>query len=394
MQEIELSRTRVLANDLSRARIGVAANTLTPDNYLGLTGSNVLVNVNDSGVDANQPDLQGRVLFDVPISGVDSNGHGTHVAGIIAGSGLESPTVTNASGSIMPAVGCQFRGQAPAAQVFAIAANPDPGPASDSYLQETAARTNAFISNNSWHYANDNAYDLAAARYDAAVRDALPEVSGSQPLLFVFGAGNAGNGADDGSGGDPDSVQSPATAKNVITVGAIEQPRQIADQVWQCATVNGTNICQTNQPWLGLTDTNNAVAAFSSRGNVGVGIEGSFGRFKPDVVAPGTFVVSARSTQWDQLAYYCPTNGSGNYFRGPQQPEQYARAVLSLRIGHQPGRRRSVRRPGPHAGVLPAIGPHQQPGADEGAADQRRAPPDHPGRMSRSTAPPILRAGA
>ena len=314
VQEIELSRSRVLANDLSRARIGVAADTVTPGNYLGLTGSNVLVNVNDSGVDTNQPDLQGRVLFDVPVSGVDSNGHGTHVAGIIAGSGLESLTVTNASGSIMPAVGYQFRGLAPAAQVFAIAANPDPGPASDSYLQETAARTNAFISNNSWHYANDNAYDLAAARYDAAVRDALPEVSGSQPLLFVFGAGNAGNGADDGSGGDPDSVQSPATAKNVITVGAIEQPRQIADQVWQCATVNGTNFCLTNQPWLGLTDTNNAVASFSSRGNVGVGLEGSFGRLKPDVVAPGTFVVSARSTQWSQPACYSTNRGSGNYF--------------------------------------------------------------------------------
>jgi subtilisin-like proprotein convertase family protein len=314
VQTVELSRARVLANDLSRARIGVAADTVTPDNYLGLTGSNVLVNVNDSGVDASQPDLQGRVLCDVPASGVDANGHGTHVAGIIAGSGFESPTVTNASGSIMPAVGFQFRGLAPAAQVFALAANPGPGPASDTYLQETAASTNAFISNNSWNYANDNAYDLAAARYDAAVRDALPGVPGSQPLLFVFGAGNAGNGANDGSGGDPDSIQSPATAKNVITVGAIEQPRFIADQVWQCTVVDSTNACQTNQPWLGLTDSNNEVAAFSSRGNVGVGLEGDSGRLKPDVVAPGTFVVSARSTQWDQIAYYTPTNGSGNYF--------------------------------------------------------------------------------
>ena len=313
VQEVELSRTRVLANDLSRARIAVAADTLTPGSYLGLTGSNVVVNVNDSGVDTNHPDLHGRVWLDLPISGVDSNGHGTHVAGIIAGSGLESSTVTNASGSTMPGAGVQFRGQAPAARVFAMAANPDPGPASDSYLQETAARTNAFISNNSWHYANDNAYDLAAASYDAAVRDALPGVPGSQPLLFVFGAGNAGNGADDGSGGSPDSVQSPATAKNVITVGAIDQPRHIADPVWHCATVNGTNICQTNQPWLGLTDTNNAVAAFSSRGNVGIGIESDFGRFKPDVVAPGTFVVSARSTEWDQAAYYRPTNGASNY---------------------------------------------------------------------------------
>ena len=327
-------------------------------------------------------------------AGLTTNGHGTHVAGIIAGSGFESLTVTNASGSIMPATDLQFRGQAPAAQVFAIAANPDPGPVSDTYLQETAASTNAFISNNSWHYANDNAYDLAAARYDAAVRDALPGVPGSQPLLFVFGAGNAGNGADDGSGGNPDSVQSPATAKNVITVGAIDQPRYIADQVWQCAIVNGTNVCQTNQPWLGLTDTNNAVAAFSSRGNVGVGIEGEFGRFKPDVVAPGTFVVSARSTQWDQLHLLQPDQRLQQLLRGPQQPERHARAVLSLRIGHQPGGGRGLRRPGPHAGVLPGLGPHQQPGADEGALDQRRAPAHHPRRIPGSTTPLTPRAGA
>ena len=314
VQEVELSHNRVLANDLSRSRIAVAADTVAPINYLGLTGSNVLVNVNDSGVDRNHPDLQGRVVLDVPGSGVDSNGHGTHVAGIIAGSGFESATVVHAAGSVTPAVAFQFRGQAPAARIFAMAANPNNGPATDSYLQEAAARTNAFISNNSWNYANNNAYDLAAARYDAAVRDALPGVTGSQPVLFVFGAGNAGNGADNGLGGDPDSVQSPATAKNVITVGAIEQSRHIADQVIQCVVVNGTNVCQTNQPWLGLTDASTDVAAFSSRGNVGVGIEGDFGRFKPDVVAPGTFVVSARSTQWDQLAYYNPTNGSGSYF--------------------------------------------------------------------------------
>ena len=314
VEEVELARARVLANDLSRARIGVAANTTTPENYLGLTGSNVLVSVNDSGVDTNHPDLQGRVLFDLPPSGVDTNGHGTHVAGIIAGSGLESTNVTSASGSSIPAATYQFRGMAPAAQVFAMATDPNPGPASDTYLQETAARAKALISNNSWHYANDNAYDLAAARYDAAVRDALPEVPGSQALLFVFGAGNAGNGAADGSGGDPDFIQSPATAKNVITVGAIDQPRHITNEVWQCAIINGTNVCQTNQPWLGLTDTNNTVAAFSSRGNVGVGTEGDFGRFKPDVIAPGTFVVSDRSTQWDQAAYYSPTNSSSDYF--------------------------------------------------------------------------------
>src|SRR5262249_37302932 len=54
-------------------------------------------------------------------------------------------------------------------------------------------------------------------------------------------------------------------------------------------------------------DSNN-VPGFSSIGNVGVGTEGTFGRYKPDVVAPGTFVVSCRSSEWDTNAYYNPTN--------------------------------------------------------------------------------------
>ena len=76
---------------------------------------------------------------------------------------------------------------------------------SDSALQQGAAQTNAFISNNSWNYvgADSQTYDLHAASYDAAVRDALPNVPGSQPLLLVFSAGNAGGGNDDGTGGQP-----------------------------------------------------------------------------------------------------------------------------------------------------------------------------------------------
>ena len=110
-----------------------------------------------------------------------------------------------------------------------------------------------------------------------------------------------------GPADSPDSIQSPGTAKNVITVGAIEQLRNVTNKVWKCSTVSGTNACVTNQPWLGMTDSSDQVAAFSSRGNVGINIEGEFGRFKPDVVAPGTFVISTKSAQWDTNAYYNPT---------------------------------------------------------------------------------------
>jgi subtilisin-like proprotein convertase family protein len=321
VQEVEWALRRAAANDLSRVRVGVATDVLATNNYLGLTGSNVLVNVNDSGVDATHPDLKPRVFGDSANTLVDPNGHGTHVAGIIASSGGQSTTVSNASGSQGPyaGFGTEFRGLAPAASLYALPVGMLTGPfsagsalfwPSDAYLQETAAQTNAFISNNSWNYVGPDSqtYDLHAASYDAAVRDALPNVPGSRPLLLVFSAGNAGVGGDDPTTGNPDSIQSPGTAKNVITVGAIEQLRDITNDVWKCPAVATTNNpCSTNQPWLPSTDSSDQVAAFSSRGPVGVGLEGQ-GRFKPDLVAPGTFVISTRSGQWDTNSYYNPTS--------------------------------------------------------------------------------------
>jgi subtilisin-like proprotein convertase family protein len=335
VQELEMAAVRVPANDLSRVRIGVSTDTLVLSNYLGLTGTNILVNVNDSGVDATHPDLSPRVVANSAAALVDPNGHGTHVAGIIASSGNKSSTVTNASDLNGPYAGTntQFRGMAPAAKLFVQPVGMMTGPftppynvpsgetltwPSDSRLQQGAAQTNAFISNNGWNYvgADSQSYDLHAASYDAAVRDALPNASGSQPLLLVFSAGNSGGGSDDGTGGTPESIQSPATAKNVITVGAIEQQRTITNNVWKCSILNGTNNCSTNQPWLSMTDSSNEVAAFSSCGNVGIGVEGEFGRFKPDVVAPGTFVLSTKSAQWDTNAYYNPTSHIVAFYPG------------------------------------------------------------------------------
>ncbi|HWI58820.1 MAG TPA: S8 family serine peptidase, partial [Bacillota bacterium] len=322
VQVVERASARRLANDLSRATIGVAADSVTPDNYLGLTGTNVLININDTGVDATHPDLITRVLLDpLDTNGVgafDTSGHGTHVAGIIAGDGSKSTTVsTNAFGSIVPTVAGQFRGKAPGAKLFSL-----PWSAADSYLQETAARTNAFVSNNSWTY-GDNEYSIAAASYDAAVRDALPTNSHSQPMVYVFPAGNGGtlnrpdgNFLDAGVDGTADGILAPGTAKNVITVGGTEQLRGITNEVERI--ISGIKV--TNTPWAPKTDSTNQVAGFSRRGNVGVEIEGDSGRFKPDVVAPGAFVISTRSSMWDEDNYYNPTNYHFNSFSDVVNP--------------------------------------------------------------------------
>jgi len=321
VEAVEPARCRQPASDLSRATLGVAVNSVAAQDYLGLTGSNVLVNINDLGVDASHPDLAGRVLSDAAAGATDASGHGTHLAGIIAGDGMESLTVGEASGSSTPPSAFQFRGHASRAKLFSVSLGN-----SDAYLQQTAARTNACISNNGWTYGSDD-YDLAAASYDAAVRDALPGTPGMQALTFVFAAGNTGLGNADGSGGIPGSVQSPGTAKNVITVGAVDHARRITNETWTCRL--GTNdemTCATNLPWLGATDSTNQVAPFSSRGNVGRGSEGEFGRFKPDVVAPGAFVVAARSSSWDAAAYYAAAT---NFFGG-MADTNYAEVLSEL----------------------------------------------------------------
>ena len=309
VQRIEYAHGRTLLNDLSRVHLHVAPDTVTASNYLDLTGTNVTLNLNDTGVDSGHSDLSGRVSSADPASLVDTNGHGTHVAGTIIGSGGLSVTALDVngdppSGSV---VGASFRGMAPAANLYILPVDLAVGPLiSDEYLQETAAsnnfigpRTNPLISNNSWGYLNAFEYNSACASYDAAVRDALPGVTGSQPILYVFAAGNSGFGSTNGTVGEPDSILAPATAKNVITVGALESFRNITNEFYTTNVVGGTNVISTNAPFLGFTDSDNEVASFSSRGNVGIGTEGDFGRFKPDVVAPGTFVVSTRSGYMD-----------------------------------------------------------------------------------------------
>jgi subtilisin-like proprotein convertase family protein len=336
VQLVEPAQSRRLANDRAGYLLGSTTNVDNTGSYLGLTGKGVLVNINDSGVDAMHPDLTGRVSS-VPgatnAAGVnlltDPDGHGTHVAGIIAGNGSQSASLSvPPQGSVSNA---NFQGKAPEAELFVLPVDLIQGPpAGDDFLQETAANapgrpdlSEPLISNNSWAYFSgfgpDTQYDSHSASYDAAVRDALPGTTGDQPILYVFAAGNFGNGGDNGIGGDFDTVSAPGNAKNVITVGALESARMLTNSVildsngvvvWAGSTsispITTNGVYTTNQVYLGLTDTDYEVASFSSRGNVGIGTEGDSGRFKPDVVAPGVFTISTRSSLWQVTNEFNP----------------------------------------------------------------------------------------
>jgi subtilisin-like proprotein convertase family protein len=138
-------------------------------------------------------------------------------------------------------------------------------------LESQAYRDGARISSNSWG-SSDNTYTTDSQRYDALVRDAQPDsgcalpcvsVPGNQEYVIVFAAGNGGSGAN--------TVGSPSTGKNLITVGA-------AENVNPFSGADGCGIADIG------ADNANDIISFSSRGPT------SDGRKKPDIVAPGTHV--------------------------------------------------------------------------------------------------------
>jgi len=100
-------------DDVSNAQIGVPV-----ARQAGLTGAGVTVGVLDTGI-ASHPDLAGKVLAARDFTGTrpdasDDIGHGTHVAGIIAGTGAASngrfagvaPDATLIDGKVCTTFGC------------------------------------------------------------------------------------------------------------------------------------------------------------------------------------------------------------------------------------------------------------------------------------------------
>ncbi|WP_233262159.1 S8 family serine peptidase [Vitiosangium sp. GDMCC 1.1324] len=248
------------------------------------TASGFGVDVTDSGIDNGTPlpnhfglylngDVTGtsRVVYNrlegtpntgSTIQGCD--GHGNLNAHIVAG-------FSNQSGApFADAAGFHYGlGVAPFVKVGSSVVF-DPGDfTSPNYenLQSRAYRDGMRISSNSWG-SNANTYTADSQRYDALVRDAQPTASavpnaGNQEMIIVFAAGNNGSSAN--------TVGSPGTAKNVITVGASENV-----QAFGGADACGTTDAEANSAY--------DIVAFSSRGPA------SDGRKKPDIMAPGTHV--------------------------------------------------------------------------------------------------------
>lgn len=219
--------------------------------------------VDDATSLAGHPDLPaGRVAFQNNPTGQTGaqGGHGFLNSHIIGG-------FNNGTGTAFEdALGFNYGlGIAPFARVgvTAIFGN---GSSSGTTWENTAYGQGARISSNSWGFISLFRYDANAQSYDRIVRDAQTGVGGHQQLTIVFAAGNDGSGSN--------TVSSPATAKNVICVGASENVRQTGTD--GCAVANSG------------ADSANDIINFSSRGPVNSA--GGDGRIKPDIVAPGTHI--------------------------------------------------------------------------------------------------------
>jgi subtilisin family serine protease len=253
-------------------------------NTYGLTGSGQIVAVADSGLDTGvndasmHDDIEGRILalIDLSDDGADDifSGHGTHVAGSVLGNGTLS--------------GGQFKGMAPEAQLVFQAVEDADGslgsiPLNLVDLFQQAYNQNARIHTNSWGYDDYYGYYLPSSRETDFFMWEHPN------MLILFSAGN--EGVDENPDGviDSGSITPPATAKNCLSVGASENNRLAITKTYG----NHNPFDFPIDPVYSdeMADNIEGLAAFSSRGPT------DDGRIKPDVVAPGTFIISTRSSK-------------------------------------------------------------------------------------------------
>ncbi len=218
----------------------------------GYTGKGQIVGVADTGLDTGKlssmhPDFSGQVksLYALgrPDDASDRHGHGTHVAGALLGTGEASDQ--------------QYKGMAPGARlVFHSIQDRSGNLVTDveTILQEAYA-DGARIHSDSWGANDSGDYSLNSFLFDRFLWE-------HPDMTALIAAGNKGLAG-------YQTIGSPATAKNAIAVGASESVR----------------------PSLGEhSDNQDEVWEESSRGLT------ADGRLKPDIVAPGTSILSTRSS--------------------------------------------------------------------------------------------------
>lgn len=182
-----------------------------------LTGAGVVVAMWDAGwVDFDHPDFAGRVFPGETNVAELRHFHSTHVAGTLGGSGAASEANEG--------LAAQWRGVAPGATI--ISYDFSTGSSIDEHV-EAHTRHGAVISQNSWGITLSqffgNCHLLGDYTGDAPDYDRLATGSAGAPYHVIFAAGNA-RGRRDANGcpsNDYETIGVPATAKNILTVGAV-----------------------------------------------------------------------------------------------------------------------------------------------------------------------------
>jgi hypothetical protein len=280
VRHIEPVSTVKLFNNIARTILNahVVVNGTTYE------GDGEIVVVNDTGFDMGSaanvhPAFTGRVIKLValgrPNKSDDPEGHGTHVAGSVLGNGNS------------PNMGGAIQGTAPQARLIVQSLLDSGGglggiPADlHDLFRPPYDVDKARIQTNSW------GATTPGLAYSQSSREIDDFIWNHQDCTICFAAGNDGTDGNHDGAIDPASVGSEAAAKNCITVGASENNRTNIELTYGALRPSSWS---ANPIFRDKTaDDPNGMAAFSSRG------PSKEKRFKPDLVAPGTSILSTRS---------------------------------------------------------------------------------------------------
>ena len=351
---IEPKFERILFNDV--ADDIVSANVLRSATQMAginsawnaLDGTGIIVAVSDTGLDNGinntnmHPDFKDHIVdihsYGIPVSAqgwvnapyndgasdLDS-GHGTHVAGSVLGDGTQS------SGAIT-GIAPEARLYMQATEVWTdwtTAAESNFGYTDDytlmgipddlSEMFDAAADNGSHIHTNSWGASVAGQYNINSMQTDHSARN-------HSGMLILFAAGNAGTDANSNGEVDHDSMGSPATSKNVLTVGASENNRSTITSEW--GVWWSTDFPQDPINSDKMANNSEGMAGFSSRGPV------DDGRLKPDVSAPGTFILSTKSRQTTDTGWLAHSNSDYTHMGGTSMATPITAGASALLYQH------------------------------------------------------------